>query len=319
MEKNKQQNSNMDGQWIQKLAKSKVQLNIRLTNDFAFKKAFHNVKAMKGLLSAFLEIDAKEIQSIEFVDTLLQGEYQDGKEGILDLRVHLNGNRRINIEMQVKFFPYWKERSLFYLSKMYIDGFYKGQGYDNLEECIHIGILQFQLVENLPLYSKIELWDRKNNRSYSDKISLRVLELSQLEQADEEEKRSDVYKWAKLISAEDWEVLNMLAKDNEYMQAAKEELEKINSDEAMRYAYLLEEMRVADEVTLRRYYERQIQAAEEKAETVKSEGRKEGIKEGETRFGQLCMRLLKEERIEALEKAATDEEYRLNLYKEYKL
>ena len=210
--------------------------------------------------------------------------------------------------MQIRFFPYWKERSLYYLSKMYVDGFYKGQGYSNLEECIHIGILQFELDEKFPLYSKIELWDRKNKRCYSDKISLRVLELSQLKHATEEEKNSDIYKWAKLISAEDWEVLNMLAEENEYMKAAKEELEKINSDEAMRYAYLKEEMRVADEVTLRQYYE-------EKAESE----RKEGIKEGEARFEKLCRGLLKEGRKEELERAIVDHEYRLNLYQEYNL
>lgn len=106
MAKTTKLNKNNNGQWLWELAKSNIRLNIHLTNDFAFKKTFHNIKALKGLLSAFLEIKIEEIQKIEFMDTFLRGEYPDDREGILDLRVHLNGNRRINIEMQVRFFPY---------------------------------------------------------------------------------------------------------------------------------------------------------------------------------------------------------------------
>lgn len=143
-------------------------------------------------------------------------------------------------------------------------------------------------------------------------MSLRVLELSQLKKASEEERRTDIYLWAKMISAESWEVLDMLAKKNEYLQAAKEEMEKINSDQSMRYAYLMEEMKASDEATLRGYYEEQIVKSQE-------EGIQQGIQQGEDRFGQLCMKLLADNRQGELEKAATDREYREHLFEEYSL
>lgn len=86
---------------IQKLADSDLPLNVQLINDFAFKKVFRNKKALTGLLSALLEIPAEQIVHLEFLDTLQLGNYRKDKKGILDIKVHLNNNRKINIEMQV--------------------------------------------------------------------------------------------------------------------------------------------------------------------------------------------------------------------------
>ncbi|MBT9779522.1 Rpn family recombination-promoting nuclease/putative transposase [Clostridium sp. MCC353] len=240
--------------FIRELAESECKLNIRLINDFAFKKTFHNKKALTGLLSALLDMPAGKIEELEFPDTFLDGEYEDGREGILDVRVHLNNQRRINIEIQVLEYPYWEERSLFYLSKMFVDGFSKGENYSKLEESIQISILGFDLPHADHYYSVIRLMDEKTHTIYSDKLSLRMLYLKQLDNVSEEELGEEVYKWAKLISAKDWKVLIKMAENNEYMRAAVEEMEKINSDKELRYRYLKKEMELSDETTIREYY-----------------------------------------------------------------
>ena len=81
-----------------------------------------------------------------------------------------------------------------------------------------------------------------------------MLYLNQLECASKEESEQEVYKWAKLISAKDWKVLIEMAENNEYMKATVEEMEKINSDESLRYLYLKKEMALSDETTIRNYY-----------------------------------------------------------------
>lgn len=98
------------------------------------------------------------------------------------------------------------------------------------------------------------LIDSTDNCVYSSKISLRVLYLNKLEEATEQEKQGDVYKWARLITAHDWEELKEMAKTNEYMNEAVEEMKKINSDKNMRYQYLMREKAASDAVTLRNYY-----------------------------------------------------------------
>ena len=268
---------------LRELAESGRPLTIHLTNDFAFKKAFHNKKALTGLLSALLDIPAKEIKKLEFPDTFLHGDYADDREGILDVRVHLNDRRRINIEIQVRPYPFWEERSLFYLSKMYTDGFSKGRSYEELEECIHISILGFDLLHADHFYSTIRLMDEKTHTVYSDKLGLRMLYLNQLECASKEESEQEVYKWAKLISAKDWKVLIEMAENNEYMKATVEEMEKINSDESLRYLYLKKEMALSDETTIRNYY-----MGKGREEGI-AEGIAEGIEEGQ----RLMLRLLK--------------------------
>lgn len=181
--------------------------------------------------------------------------------------------------MQILTFTYWRERTLFYLSKMYVKGFEKGHSYKELEQCIHISILGFELFENPPLLSSFELWDVENKRLYSDKLSMRVLHLTQIDSATEEEKVSDIYLWAKLISSNDWEVLRMLAEKNEYIQAAKEELEKINANRELRYQYLQDERRLSDEATIRDFCREEGVALGRKEGIAL--GRKEGVTLGE--------------------------------------
>ena len=319
---------------LKELAESSEPLNIRLTNDFAFKTTFHEKEPLKGLLSAILLIPPEEIADIEFLDTQLYGEYAEDHEGIVDIKLYLNGDKKINIEMQLARFPSWQERSLFYLCKMYVEGFEKGKGYGKLERCIHISILSFDLYDNPPFFSTIELWDRENNINYSDKLSLRVLELSQIDKVDDETKRTDIYKWAKMITATDREALEKIGKGDKYMEAAKEEMNKINADKAKRYRYLQEEKREADAATLKLYYEQQEEKREADAATLKlyyeqmvdeswtegkTEGKTEGNTEGEERNNQLVKNLIASNRYSDLAKSTEDKEFRKKLYKEFGL
>lgn len=263
---------------IQKLADSGLTLNVRLTNDFAFKKVFRNKKALTGLLSALLEIPVETIVKLEFLDTLQLGSYPKDKKGILDIKVHLNNSKKINIELQVAEEPYWKERSLFYLCRMYTADLASGENYSLLEPCIHISILAFDPPEGAGLYSTIRIMDEKTRQIYSDKLGLRVLYLKKLNRATRKERKSEVYHWAKLISARDWDALRRIAMQDEYKAEAVREMEKINADRYLRYEYISQEIAQLDENTRRAEERRLREAAREEG---RSEGRIEGRIEGQ--------------------------------------
>ena len=263
---------------IQKLADSGLTLNVRLTNDFAFKKVFRNKKALTGLLSALLEIPVETIVKLEFLDTLQLGSYPKDKKGILDIKVHLNNSKKINIELQVAEEPYWKERSLFYLCRMYTADLASGENYSLLEPCIHISILAFDPPEGAGLYSAIRIMDEKTRQIYSDKLGLRVLYLKKLNRATRKERKSEVYHWAKLISARDWDALRRIAMQDEYKAEAVREMEKINADRYLRYEYISQEIAQLDENTRRAEERRLREAAREEG---RSEGRIEGRIEGQ--------------------------------------
>ena len=234
---------------VQMLADSGQDLKVSLVNDFAFKHVFHNKKALKGLLSALLDIPPEEIVDLELLDTFQSGSYKKDKTGILDIKVHLNNSQKINIEMQVRQQDNWTERSLFYLSRMYTADMVSGEDYGVLEPCIHISIIDFEMPGLSRLYSVIRLIEENTSQVYSDKLSLRVLYLKKLENADETEQQTEVYRWARLITAQDWEVLGDMAMQDEYKAEAVKEMVKINSDRALRYEYISREIARMDAVS----------------------------------------------------------------------
>lgn len=246
---------------------SDEKITVKLTNNYAFQKIFKNTKIVKGFPMALLDLKEYEIKKIEITDPFTLGENDEEKEGILDIKLILNQNRKINIEMQNTYQDDWTERSLFYNCRMFTDGLKKGHPYGEIPPCIHVGILNFNQMISPNYYHKFSLMDEKTKEIYSRKFQFHMLELKKLKYAKEKQKRKPLYQWAKLIAAQTWEELEQESKGNKYMERALEEMIKISQDEMERYLYLREEMAESDRVS-------QIQSA-------KRIGRKEGKKEGE--------------------------------------
>ena len=252
-------------------ATSDEKITVKLTNNYAFQKIFKNTKIVKGFLMALLDLKEYEIKKIEITDPFTLGKNNEEKEGILDIKLILNQNRKINIEMQNTYQDDWTERSLFYNCRMFTDGFQKGHPYGELPPCIHVGILSFNQMISPNYYHKISLMDEKTKEIYSRKFQFHMLELKKLENVKEKQKRKPLYQWAKLIAAQTWEELEQDSKGNKYMERALEEMIKISQDEKERYLYLREEMAESDRVS-------QIQSAQRIGH---EKGRVEGKKEGE--------------------------------------
>lgn len=252
-------------------ATSDEKITVKLTNNYAFQKIFKNTKIVKGFLMALLDLKEYEIKKIEITDPFTLGKNNEEKEGILDIKLILNQNRKINIEMQNTSQDDWTERSLFYNCRMFTDGFQKGHPYGELPPCIHVGILSFNQMISPNYYHKISLMDEKTKEIYSRKFQFHMLELKKLENVKEKQKRKPLYQWAKLIAAQTWEELEQESKGNKYMERALEEMIKISQDEKERYLYLREEMAESDRVS-------QIQSAQRIGH---EKGRVEGKKEGE--------------------------------------
>lgn len=246
---------------------SDEKITVKLTNNYAFQKIFKNTKIVKGFLMALLDLKEYEIKKIEITDPFTLGGNNEEKEGILDIKLILNQNRKINIEMQNTYQDDWTERSLFYNCRMFTDGFQKGHPYGELPPCIHVGILSFNQMISPNYYHKISLMDEKTKEIYSRKFQFHMIELKKLENVKEKQRRKPLYQWAKLIAAQTWEELEQESKGNKYMERALEEMIKISQDEKERYLYLREEMAESDRVS-------QIQSAQRI-------GREKGIEEGE--------------------------------------
>lgn len=69
--------------------------------DFAFKEIMMDEKARIGFLAAVLKIPPKEIKETQILNTALRKEHEDDKQGILDVRLLLNSDQEVDIEIQL--------------------------------------------------------------------------------------------------------------------------------------------------------------------------------------------------------------------------
>lgn len=203
--------------------------------DFCFKELLSDEYVRRGFLSAILGVAPDMILWTKLLPTYLRKQHKDDKFGILDVRVMLQDESQVDVEIQVIAYDYWAERSLFYISKMYVDQIHEGEDYGQLKKCIHVGILDFKLFDDEEYYSRFHIWEDNRRFQYSDKFEIHVLELPKLEKYDYPE--TELLKWARFFNATDKEELEMAAGGNEYTQKAYERLVELSADEEKRMEY----------------------------------------------------------------------------------
>ncbi len=218
------------------------EIEFTATNDYMFRAVLQsNEKALKGLLSALLDIPTKEIISVTILNPIKLGDAIDEKTIVLDLNILLNNNRVLNLEMQVANEGNWSNRSLYYLCKNFAQ-LKRGKSYNDLLPVMHIGILDFSpFPDNKQFYSEYLLRETKSNYIYSDKLSIRMLNLTQIENVTDNERASSLYQWAKLFKSTTWEELRMLAKKDSSISEFTFTLHEMSEDEKIRQQCLARE------------------------------------------------------------------------------
>ena len=224
---NKQQPSHED---------NTVVIQYNMTNDYMFRYILQkNEKVLRGLVCALLHLKPTQLKDVEIKNPLDLSKNITGKDFVLDIKVLLNNNRLLNLEMQVKNEYNWADRSLTYLCRAF-DQLQEGQDYEETLPVIHIGFTDFTLFPDNPEFYATYRMININNHSqvYSDKFTLSVVDLTQIEKATEEDKASKIDYWARLFKAQTWEELQMLAQNDEYLQAAATSIRLANEKEIVR-------------------------------------------------------------------------------------
>ena len=278
------------------------------TVDYCFKELLAYPEIRKGFVAAVLNKDPDEIEETTLMPTILSKDTENGKYGILDVRVRMKNGSQMDLEMQVAPFKFWDNRVIFYLSKMYTDQIREGHRYEDLKPCIHVSILNFNLFPKDQIcFREIAFCDLTTKQKYTDLMEIYVLELKKLppEQKDE----PLVVKWMRFLSAERREDFEKMAEEDTYINEAYEVLQKLSADERKRLEYEARQKAILD-------YNSQMSSSREEGIQI---GEVRGIKKGESRLNKLYGSLLKDGRIEDLQKAISDESYMEKLYKEYGL
>lgn len=243
-------------------------------SDLVFKELMRNETVRRHFISTVLDIPLEEIKSVRLENTFLSRRSRLEKQCILDVRMQLNDNSRINVELQIRRMEHWDKRSLFYMAKMYTDGLVSGQKYDRLKKCIVINILDFSGDEHSDYHKVYQLRDEKG-RKYSDQFEIHIIELNKELTGD----RMD--DWIRLFRVESREELEMLQSKNLGVLEAVKEVREMNLSRLIKAWY---EERQKDQ--------RDRWAFED---TARNEGRAEGEARGDLkRSRQAILDLLEE-------------------------
>ena len=209
-------------------------------SDVVFKELMRNEVVRRGFISDVLNIPPEEIKTIRLENPFLSRRSRVEKQCILDVRIQLNDDSRINVELQIRRLAYWDKRSLFYLAKMYTDDLFVGQRYDRLKKCIVISILDFAGDEH-PGYHKVYHLRDQEGRLYSDQFEVHIIELNKKLTGD---KLDD---WIRFFQATSMGELNRLQSGNVGVVEAVEEVKRMNLIRSIRLWYEARQMYQRDQ------------------------------------------------------------------------
>ena len=213
--------------------------------DFCFKELMKNDKVRKGFVAAILGKAPEEIRRTTLLPTELRKESEDDKLGILDVMIELEDGTLMNMEMQVAFFKYWINRVLFYIGKIYTGQIREGEDYEKLQKCVHVSILDFNYFQkDNRCYRKAAICDMETGELYTDLLELHTLELRKLPPEAQNEK--GIIHWMRFLGGKKREEFEDMAKQDEYIGEAYEELKKLSLDDQKRLEYELRQKAIRD-------------------------------------------------------------------------
>lgn len=212
--------------------------------DFAFKEIMTNEKVRTGFLSAVLNIPVEKITNTVLLNTNMRKIHEDEKQSILDVRLFMNDNTEIDIEIQLSYMKTWAERSVFYTAKMLTDQTEIDRKYSNLKKCISISILDFDYIKTTDrFHTCYHMREDSDNSLYTDILECHVIELPKLPKISD---GSTLYDWVEFINCDNREEFKMIAQRNDFINEAYKQLDIISQDAAKRIEYTARQKAIYD-------------------------------------------------------------------------
>ena len=202
---------------------------VALTNDLLFHMVFtRNAEALRGLLSVLLNIPEPNIDQVEVLNPMQYSDMIDTKLTVLDLKVHLNNRSYVHVEMQVRRFAHWTNRTVGYACRQIADQIHSDFDYGKLEPVIQISIMDHSLFPDHKKFYNEYIPRDKEGYPYTDKLKFLVMDLTQIEEASQEQKDQGLVEWAKAFRANSWEEVNDI--DNSGVKEAARTMQLIMSN-----------------------------------------------------------------------------------------
>ena len=223
---------------------------VSLRNDLLFHMVFtRNEEALKGLISVLLNLPEERIERVEVLNPMQYSEAIDTKLTVLDLKVHLNDSDYVLVEMQVRKFEEWINRTVVYACRQVADQAHDNFDYNKLEPVIQISIMDYTLFHDHKRFFKLYRVVDDEGYLYTDKIQFWVMDLTQIDQATEEQKAQGLVEWAKAFKADSWDEVNQI--QNSAVKEAAKTMQLIMTNPSERELIRMRQAAQNDWITMR--------------------------------------------------------------------
>ncbi len=174
--------------------------------DVIFKKLFtENEDLLHSFVASMLDIPTESIKTIKISNPELPPETVESKFSRLDLSLNVD-DKLVNVEIQVKMEPDYRDRTLFYWAKLYTSELKSGEEYGNLKQTITINIINFNMFECQNYHTEVAAMIKGTNEVFSDKFSIHFFELKKISKHPKTSREQ----WLQFINAdsmEDFEIV----------------------------------------------------------------------------------------------------------------
>lgn len=243
--------------------------------DVIFKKLFtdHN-DLLKDFISGILDIPLEKIQDIKVTNPELPPDSVSGKFSRLDLNLQTEG-QLIDIEIQIRNEPDYRDRTLFYWAKLYTSELKKGDEYADLRKAIAVNIISFNMFDSkvYPDYhTEVQTTIKETGEVFSDKFSIHFFELKKVGKKIDPNNRKAL--WLQFINAESEEELEMIRNTEvPIMKKAVRVIYDMSEDARIREMAWIREKAMHDEASA---------LGDERRKRIEI-GREEGVEIGEAK------------------------------------
>ena len=248
-----------------------IQQNLKPKNDVIFKNLFSkngNEEMLAEIIEKVIKIKVEEIEIEKEVE--LSKMHINEKYGKLDLKVIVNKNIMIIIEMQRTDNCNMSKRALFYAGKILASSLKVKETYDNIKDIYFISLLNYNILETEEYSTDTVIVDSKYRKYIIiEGIKFYFIELPKFREQVKDPK-TKLEQWLAFIDYEDEEMINMAITRNKLVAKAQKDYEYLTGDAATRRLEELREKAIYDEYFA---YERGEEVGMEKGEA-------RGIKRG---------------------------------------
>ena len=184
---------------------------VSLKNDLLFHMVFtRNGRALKGLLSTLLNLPESDILSVEILNPMQYSDVIDSRLTVLDIKVHLNGDTFVLVEIQVRRFGHWTNRTLTYACRQMADQVHGNFDYSKLEPVIQVSIMNHTLFPEHPRFFARYVPRDDEGYLYTDKLQFYVMDLTQTDAATSEQEGQGLVEWAQAFKADSWDKVHRI-------------------------------------------------------------------------------------------------------------